>query len=108
VKRAGETPAALALHGPEQPSERRRAHPARFPNVSAHDLAAQIRGQHAQGRQNRGQPWHDDAPDLKPARDLRNVDPGGSAERKKREAVRIESAAHRRRMPSAMRVLSTS
>src|SRR5882757_8416662 len=63
--------------------------------MGAADLVAQIAGQHAPGREHRGDRRHDDAPDLELACDLGGVHAGGAAKTQEREFSRIDAATQR-------------
>ena len=77
-------------------AQRRGAEPAGLADVRAHQLVAQVGGQHAPGRQHRGHARHDHPREISScARDIGHVQPGRAAEREQREAPRIDAAAHR-------------
>ena len=63
--------------------------------MRAHQLVAQVGGQHAPRGQHGRDGGDDDAADLELARHLRDVQAGGAAERDEREPPRIDPAPHR-------------
>ncbi len=70
--------------------------------MRAHELVAQVGGQHAPGREHRGHARHHHAGDLEHPRDLGDVKPRRAAEREQREASRVGAPPHRDQ-PDALR-----
>ena len=62
--------------------------------MRAHELIAQIGGQHAPGREHGGHVGDHDAADLEKPRHLRDLQAGGATEGDERELARIHAAAH--------------
>ncbi len=97
-----EAPPALLLHLREQPPEPRGADLTRLAHVRAHELVAQVGGQHAPRGEHRGHARHHHPADLEHPRHVGDVQAGRAAEGEQGEAAGIGPAAHRDQ-PDALR-----
>ena len=95
VERRAQTRESLLLHFGEQPFDADAVQPLRVADMSPGNFEAQIRRQHAPGRQHRCDARHDDPSQIELTRDIRHMQPGGAAERQQRETARIDAAPHR-------------